>query len=474
MITIKYSKPSKLKNVKQSAYVYFEYDRHIVDVIRSIYPRYYDALNKVWEIPYDYVPYLQDNIKNEEFSVVGKPINEKTYKKKTVKDYTLPKTLKTTLYDYQKDVFNEGMTYDKYMLLLEPGLGKAQPLYSKVLTPNGFKNMGDITTEDSVIGEDGSPHRVLGVFPQGKKRVYELTFSDGSKCRCSDEHLWTFRLQNHKGRIKTFTTSELLNSPLFNESYYKQENKYHKTWKYYLPQVAPINFNACDVLIDPWLLGMLLGGGSFRYQISLSLYEKYLKEKVEQKIHKYGCALSSCKEELGDFNIIGLHGENTILTYIRQFGLYMHKSEDKFIPDIYKYNSIEIRLAILQGLIDSDGYIPKGTPYITYSTSSKQLAEDIVFLVHSLGGTCKCVEHTTFYTYGGVKKQGLNNFELYIKLSSNMLPATSEKHLKNYSNMRRTSTYRNLRNIEYIGEEECQCIYIDSDTHLYLTDDSHT
>lgn len=124
MITIKYSKPSKLKNVKQSAYVYFEYDRHIVDVIRSIYPRYYDALNKVWEIPYDYVPYLQDNIKNEEFSVVGKPINEKTYKKKTVKDYTLPKTLKTALYDYQKDVFNEGMTYDKYMLLLEPGLGK--------------------------------------------------------------------------------------------------------------------------------------------------------------------------------------------------------------------------------------------------------------------------------------------------------------------------------------------------------------
>lgn len=125
LINIKYDKPEHLKSVKQSAYIKFSYNKYIVDTIRMIYPRYYDVNTRTWEIPYDYVSYLQENLsKYNTFSIIGKPISEKKYNKKEVKEYTLPKQLKTKLYDYQKDVFNECMTYNRYLLLLSQGLGK--------------------------------------------------------------------------------------------------------------------------------------------------------------------------------------------------------------------------------------------------------------------------------------------------------------------------------------------------------------
>ena len=125
LINIKYDKPEHLKSVQQSAYIKFNYNKYIVDTIRMIYPRYYDVNTRTWEIPYDYVSYLQENLsKYNTFNIIGKPISDKTYNKKEVKEYTLPKQLKTKLYDYQKDVFNECMTYNRYLLLLSQGLGK--------------------------------------------------------------------------------------------------------------------------------------------------------------------------------------------------------------------------------------------------------------------------------------------------------------------------------------------------------------
>ena len=89
-----------------------------------------------------------------------------------------------------------------------PGSGKAQPLYSKVLTPNGFVPMKDIKVGDTVISGTGNYSKVCGVYPQGKKPIYEITFDDGSKCRCSDQHLWT--VQTRQDRLNNnYRTVEL-------------------------------------------------------------------------------------------------------------------------------------------------------------------------------------------------------------------------------------------------------------------------
>lgn len=90
----------------------------------------------------------------------------------------------------------QGMIDDKYDILcvsLIPGAGKAQPMYSKVLTPNGFVYMRDLKIGTEVIAGNGERANVIGLYPQGEKEIYEITLDDGSKCRCSDNHLWKIR-----------------------------------------------------------------------------------------------------------------------------------------------------------------------------------------------------------------------------------------------------------------------------------------
>lgn len=90
----------------------------------------------------------------------------------------------------------QGMIDDKYDILcvsLIPGAGKAQPMYSKILTPNGFVYMKDLKIGTKVIAGNGEIANVIGIYPQGERKIYEITLDDGSKCRCSDNHLWKTR-----------------------------------------------------------------------------------------------------------------------------------------------------------------------------------------------------------------------------------------------------------------------------------------
>ena len=90
----------------------------------------------------------------------------------------------------------QGMIDDKYDILcvsLIPGAGKAQPMYSKILTPNGFVYMKDLKIGTKVIAGNGEIANVIGIYPQGERKIYEITLDDGSRCRCSDNHLWKTR-----------------------------------------------------------------------------------------------------------------------------------------------------------------------------------------------------------------------------------------------------------------------------------------
>nr|DAU04301.1 MAG TPA: Chromatin remodeling complex ATPase [Inoviridae sp.] len=477
MISVRYGEPKKL-SCEQSIFVSFPYKAIIVDVIRGFPWRIYNPKDKSWELPQEALPYLQEKLK-EEFKIVGKPIVGEEKKDKV---YPLPKKLKTKLYKFQEEDYQVLMNHDRYLLLNQQGLGKEQPLSSKILTQTGWITMGEIKVGDKVAGEDGGFYSVTGVYPQGVKDVYELTFSDGSKCRCGLEHLWTVR--SPRGVFKTVTLKYLIDSGLYNSVYNKRDKKTYNNWKWFLPTLHPIKFdNQEELPIDPWIFGMLLGDGSFRNDISISIYEDDLYKRVNKYFTDLGYGLRdghTDRDNGGDYHIIDMQNRhNRLTTTIKSLCLFNHKSEDKFIPDVYKYSSTENRIRLLQGIFDSDGYISKSngrtgvvSKGFTISTSSRRLSEDLYFLIKSLGGSCNVGEHETFFTYKGERKQGLNNFEFYFKLPENIIPFTSEKHLRAWDNYKRkTSCYRSLRKVEYIGKEECQCIMVDNPTHLYLTDD---
>ena len=202
MVEVKYGNPKKLGG-RQSIFVTFPYSQDIVGVIRCVPERFWDSKNSVWELDYKAYDFLREHLPNEEFSVVGEPIDSGSLVKKDLEQFSLPESLQTELFSYQRDDYNTLMNFEKRLVLHDTGLGKAQPLYSKVLTPNGFVNMGDIKVGMKVMGEDGKPYDVLGVYPQGKKKIYSLHFSDGSSCECCGSHLWTL----HYVGCKEFTAS---------------------------------------------------------------------------------------------------------------------------------------------------------------------------------------------------------------------------------------------------------------------------
>ena len=376
-------------------------------------------------------------------------------------------------------------TKQAYIFEGQTGGGKAQPLYSKVLTNSGYVNMGDIKVGDSVFGDDGQLHKVLGVYPQGYKDVYEITLSDGTTCRCSDEHLWTVSA-NHGKTWETITLNDIINHGLCLRPKDGTGKDGHG-WIFKLPITKPVEFNNNEELkIDPWLFGLLIGDGGFTdYAIQLTDYEEDIINRVKNILIKNGFELNymtkyhtdkksfRTTDTRYDKNTTNLSRNkdifgNRFLQYIYDYELLGKKSSEKHIPKEYLFSSVENRLKLLQGIFDADGTVGKSSS-LTLSTSSKQLANDIVFLIQSLGGTVSCNEHEAYYTYNGKKLRGLNNFELYISMPVDMLPFTSEKHTSRY-HRKRINVYRTIRDIKYIGKELCQCIYIDNPSHLYLTD----
>lgn len=123
MITVKYGKPKKL-SCEQSIFVTFPYKTIIVDVIRSFPERIYNPKDRSWELPHSCLSKLQEKLHLESFDIVGKPINKKKFGEKIIHKFELAKDVVTKPYQYQIDGINELLSFDKYLLLFDMGMGK--------------------------------------------------------------------------------------------------------------------------------------------------------------------------------------------------------------------------------------------------------------------------------------------------------------------------------------------------------------
>ena len=370
------------------------------------------------------------------------------------------KQIETSFTDTQKNIMINALA----------GTGKAQPLDAKLLTPNGWILMGDVKIGDQIFGSDGLPHEVTGVFPQGEKEVFEVEMSDGSKTECCEEHLWLTETKQDRDLDRYHKQDLFSRAKVRKLSDLKNDLLYKGYPKHYIPIANPLEFNYQETGIDPYVMGVLLGDGSFRTGcVSFSSKDpeiiKYIEDSLPERLScnptGYGC----------DYRISGrVKGiRNPIISEIKKLNLWKVSSDKKFIPDIYKFNTIQTRVSILQGLLDTDGYISERTA--EYCTTSYQLAKDVSFLVQSLGGTAKMTNRITSYTYLGIKKKGKLSYRIYIKLPKNIKPFRLERKLSKYSSSTKYHAKRSITNIKSVGKKECQCISVDSNDNLYITDD---
>ena len=341
----------------------------------------------------------------------------------------------------------------------EMGLGKAQPLYSKILTSNGWVQMGDVNVGDFVIGSDGKSKKVLAVFPQGTKDIYEVTFNDGTSTRCCDEHLWNVNTFIRNWRKNPFQTKTLRN--IMDEGL-TFENGNHK---HYIPIVKPIEFEKQELEIDPYVLGCLLGDGCLVVKdgIGFSSGDKEMIDEISLRLpEKHNMVL--CKNSKIDYYLTADGKNNYINQALKKYNLKGCNSYTKSIPHIYKISSINQRLEMLQGILDTDGHARKDG-IIELTLASKQLIDDVQFIVQSLGGIGRINEK--WVMYDGIKRL---YWRLHIKLPSEFTPFKLKRKIETFLAPTKYLPNRAITEIKHIGKELAQCILIDSEDHLYVTD----
>jgi phosphate starvation-inducible PhoH-like protein len=353
--------------------------------------------------------------------------------------------------------------------------GRAQPLNARVLTPTGWEPIGSLEVGDLVIGSDGLPTPVLGVYPQGHKPVYRVTTQDGASTLCCGEHLWTVmtREDRRAGRSRTLETKEMLG----------REWRRH-IHRYALPLVAPVEMEPQEVPLDPYALGLLLGDGCLTTSTTpaFSTSDPELAAALEQaldgiEMRRKGAYDYVLRHPAGGRG--GLRIANPVTRVLRLLGLAGTRSSTKFIPDQYLRNSAAVRLAVLQGLLDTDGgpATQAGRSCrVQYCTTSARLRDDVVYLVRSLGGVAtwrlRAAEARPPGRAGS--REVAYRFDAYvveIRLPEAIPPFRLERKRRTYEVTGGGRLMRFIDTILPAGHAETVCIQVAAPDSLYVTDD---
>ena len=309
-------------------------------------------------------------------------------------------------------------TEDKILCLAAAGSGKAVPNSTKIPTPEGWKRVDEVKVGDFLFDKEGKPTKVLGVYPQGEKDVYEITFGDGRKAKCSIDHIWSVnrRTWRDSQQFKNYTLKEILE-----DKWQIIDKRGHKSHNFSIPCSKAVSYSKRTLKVSPYLFGVFLGDGCCTKKALtlssndeeivhnimniLNAYEVY-KEKSNYNWRFYkGLNNNSCfqtKEILGEY-------EKFICCY----------SYEKSIPDDFKYSSIEDRYELIQGLMDTDGSITKagGRYHVTFTTTSSKLRDDFIEVMGSLGYVCtyRVDRRNDKYTHGEAYEVKINipNAEKY-------------------------------------------------------------
>lgn len=377
----------------------------------------------------------------------------------------------------------------------------AQPLDCKVLTPSGWRLMRDLVVGDEVLDPEGGVQRVEKIWPRGELDRYRVRMTDGSETYCSEDHLWQVRKTDsrHPDQWRTVPLSEITRSGV----------KYRNDHRWALP-CPRVDLPVAAQPLDPYMMGLLLGDGSLGHrpgdparfysadpELVAELGRRIPPGTALQFIRSTGecdswdivrdlpreCLLAESKVRCsvsGEVVALGLchnhyanesyhrrlgqwreKARNPVTRVLEQLGLAGLVAHEKFLPQCYEMASPEQRLAVLRGLMDTDGTVTSHAASFT-STSAK-LAEGVRFLVRSLGG------YASLYlppSRPGQRQQHM----VHVAMSD--CPFLLERKAKLWSARQARITrpkIRRIASVECAGRAEMQCITV-SGSGLYITD----
>lgn len=340
--------------------------------------------------------------------------------------------------------------------------GYEQPYSEPVLTPTGYVPMGSLKVGDLVMNPNGSPVRIGDIVEQGTTEIYEVEFQDGRKVRCGANHLWATCRNGKKFYI--MRTVDYMKRKL------KQGSPGKEHYPYKIPELNPLNFDERSVTVDPYVLGVLLGDGYIcGDQVRFSTADEFIVEELQRRLPDY---IIEHKEQYNYVIKSKVQGINELNRQLKDLKVKV-KSYNKFIPENYKFTSIENRFELIRGLMDTDGSVTNGA--CSFVSTSEQLIDDIVFVLRSLGIRCKKSKEIP-----GRNNVDFNNGNYSDTRPHWELTITTEEDIfklpRKLENIRKNRTYNykgiGIKAIRKTGEFEKQrCLCIDNENHLYITKD---
>ena len=359
------------------------------------------------------------------------------------------------------------------------GVGaEAIPLTATLFTEYGMTTMGNCKIGDYVYGADGKLCRIKNKSEIFYKEMYRIHLEDGRSIDVTDDHLNTViqkTIPSAKTGMKTlydrinWTTTELLEKKLFHSRV--RDGKVHNERLLFIENCGSLERMARDFIVDPYTLGVFLGDGTIKKDkksVRITCHEQDLETYKKYIPYEFGeIQTDSRNKNIKTFTLLGVG------SYIYHLGLSVNSSE-KFIPEEYFYGSEDQRLSLLHGLIDTDGTVNKDRGKARYSTTSKQLAEDVSNLVRSLGGRAS-VSHTnnegkSKVINGTTVESFKDTYIVYIWLNMPVSKLERKLRLQTYH----ASTYGKyvaIMSIEKIPMVPTQCIAVDNDEHQFITGD---
>lgn len=338
---------------------------------------------------------------------------------------------KLELRPYQTEILDimDKIEPGKYLIQLATGLGKCFAKDTKILMYDGtIKNVQDIIIGDLLMGNDSNKREVMSLA-NGIEQMYEIKQNKKDSYIVNESHILSLKCTNLNNKVKyiydvngnKYTNGDICNISV--KDYLKCSKKFKHVMK---GHSAPIEFKHKDIIIPPYFLGLWLGDGTSR-TLSITTPDDEIINYIYEFADNFNMnvRVEYLKDNKSNTYHLSKNYEHTKINKYMRENLYLNKH----IPEDYKLNSKEIRLQILAGLLDADGYL-HGQDHSTFEIISKykRLSDDIAFIVRSLGLSCyQSIKHN--------KKYNKNYYRCSIFGETSIIPTKIQrKQAKNNSN----------------------------------------
>ena len=429
---------------KACKYAYIIIDllsRNVIEYERN--PENDELVNDIWVTAYDTRARQGDF---ESFCIAmewNRPINKQFY---------LPRARllkKHGVIQGVQDLIDDKL--DLLVLNLPPRIGKLLSNSTPILTKNGWKKHGDLQVGDYVLNNKGRFVKVLATSPEYPCNC-RITFANGEQIDCHENHEWLVN-DRHKNREIVLETKNMIDKIRDDYGYNKTKNHF----RFGLPIIEPILGEYKSLPVEPYCLGVWLGDGTNRKNcITIDKKDNIIAETFNKY---YSIHALYIHRTYGTYNYY-FNGLRNDLQKINM--CYNKKNCIKHIPDMYLTSSIEQRLQLLAGLLDTDGTLSKKEHRYHYSTTEKQLMKDFVSLVSTFGWRCSVTEYEPTLSSSGI--QGRKKiYNISFNPTFEIPCRVPRKQLKVFSKPRRIT----ITNIEKIENGEMgKCIQVEGGIYL--------